>query len=112
MTTVNGVEIVEAYDGPVGVFNATPSPVSTPRSPAAGPARTVAITVSTLPAALPTGQTLTFSLVSGPAGSSVAADPANDHGAILTVGTEAGSAVVDVQDSTGTNRARATVTIT
>jgi hypothetical protein len=113
VTTVNGLELVQIYDGPVGVFNAIAAPVSTPRSaaPPAAP-RTVRVTVDTLPSALAAGQALTFSIVGAAAGSTVVADPANDHGAILTIGTTAGTVTVQAADATGTNLARVTITVT
>src|SRR6185503_12460220 len=132
VTTVNGLEVVEAYSGPVGVFNLTASPVSTPRSqapapvpapsPAPGPgpapappastARTVRITVDTLPATIPAGQNITFSLIGNTLGCSIAPDPANNHAAILTIGTTAGTVTVEAADPTRANLARVTVVIT
>ncbi len=113
VTTVNGVEVVQDYDGPKAVFNATATPVSTPRSaPAPAAPRTVQITVDTLPSALQAGQALRFAIVGPARGCAVAPDPANDHAAVLSVGREAGPVVVEVADATNTNRARVTVTIT
>jgi len=113
VTTVNGVPQVDAYTGPTAVFNVNASPVSTPKSAAAPAApRTVSITADSLPSTLPTGTSLTFSIVGAALGCTVAPDPANNHGATLTIGTSSGTVVVEVADSTGTNRARVRVTVT
>lgn len=113
VTTVNGIENAEDYTGPVAVFNANASPINTPKSaPAPAAPGTVAISVDTLPATLPSGQALLFSLVGNARGCTIAPDPTNDHAAVLTIGTTSGAVVVGVADSTATNRTRATVTIT
>lgn len=113
VTTVNGVEQVDAYEGSTGVFNATASPVNTPRSqPAPTAPRTVRITADTLPTALPAGTSLAFSIVGAALGATIAPDPADDHTGILTVGTTAGRITVQIADSTGTNHDRVTVTVT
>jgi hypothetical protein len=119
VTTVNGLEHVDTYAGPTAVRNLTASPVSTPRSAAAPPgggpapaARTVALSVDTLPSPVPAGQTLTWSFVGADLGCAVAADPMDTTRATLTVGTTGGTVTVQVADSTGTNRARVRVRIT
>ncbi|MBZ5561536.1 MAG: DUF4157 domain-containing protein [Acidobacteriia bacterium] len=113
VTTVNGVPQVDPYTGPVAVFNVNASPVSTPKSAAAPAARrTVSITADTLPSSLPAGTGLTFSIVGAALGCTVAPDPTNNHAATLTIGTSSGTVVVQVADSTNTNRARVSVTIT
>jgi hypothetical protein len=118
-TAVNGVEQVDAYVGATAVFNLTATPASTPRSagaPAGGAAapaaRTVSIKAATLPAALQVGQTITWSIAGGALGCTIAQDPADDHAAILTIGTTAGTVTVQAADSTGVNRARVAVVIT
>jgi hypothetical protein len=127
VTTLNGLEVVETYSGPLAVFNLTASPASTPRSPAPPPApaappgpgapaapaaRTVRITVDSLPTAIPAGQIISFSLIGNALGCVVAADPANDHAAVLTIGQNAGIVTVEAADSSGVNRARVRVVIT
>jgi hypothetical protein len=120
VTTVNGVEHVDPYVGAVAVFNLTASPVSAPRSvaPTAGtgataPApRTVRIQADTLPAALPAGQTLNWTIVGPARGCSVAADPADAHAAVLTIGRSAGTVTVQAADASGANRARVSVVVT
>jgi hypothetical protein len=119
VTAVNAVEQVDTYVGPTAVSNLTATPASTPHSagpPAGGgaapPARTIAIKVDTLPAALPAGQTITWSIVGNTNGCTIAQDPADDHAAILTIGTTAGTVTVGAADSTGVNRARVAVMIT
>lgn len=123
VTTVNGVELVDAYTGPIAVLNLNASPTSTPRSAApatpttptpgaaaAGP--TVRITVDTLPAAIPGGKSVTFTIVGATLGCSIAPDPANDHAADLTVGSRPGTVTVQAADDTGVNQARVNVLIT
>jgi Domain of unknown function (DUF4157) len=113
VTTVNRVEVVDPYAGPNAVFNLRAAPVSTPRSAAApAPPRTVRINADTLPAALPAGAALDFSIVGPALGCAVAADPADDHAATLTVGQAAGEVQVQAADATGVNRARVAVRIT
>jgi hypothetical protein len=124
VTTVNGLEVVEAYSGLPAVFNLTASPASMPRSPAPPPApageaapaapaaRTARITVDSLPATIPAGQRIVFSLIDDALGCAVAADPTNDHAAILTIGQNAGTVTVEAADSDGVNRARVSVVIT
>jgi hypothetical protein len=119
VTTVNGVEQVDSYVGLTAVFNATAKPASTPRSAgpptgggAASAARTVAIKVDTLPAALPSGQTITWALIGNARGCTVTQDPTDDHAAILTVGRAGGTVTVEARDSSGVNRARVPVVIT
>jgi hypothetical protein len=115
VTAVNGVERVDPYVGATAVFNLTATPASTPRSATgtpAPPARTVRIRADTLPAAMPAGQALTWT-ISGPShGCSVAPDPADAHAAILTIGSGTGTATVQAADSTGVNRARVPVVVT
>jgi Domain of unknown function (DUF4157) len=117
VTTVNGVEHVDPYVGETAVFNLTASPASTPRSagpPVGGGAapapRTVRITADTLPAALPAA--LTWSMHGPALGCAVAADPADDHAADLTIGVTAGTVRVQAADTTGVNFARVAVVIT
>jgi hypothetical protein len=119
VTAVNGVEQADGYVGPTALFNLTATPASTPRStspPAGGGAaagsRTVAVKADTLPAALPAGQAITWSIVGTTLGCTVAQDPSDDHAAILTIGTTAGTVTVQAADSTGMNRARVAVVIT
>lgn len=119
VTAVNAVEQVDAYVGSTAVSNLTATPASTPRSagpPAGGgaapPAQTIAIKVDTLPAALPPGQAITWSIVGATLGCIIAQDPADDHAAILTIGTTAGTVTVEATESTRVNRARVAVVIT
>jgi hypothetical protein len=121
VTTVNGIEHVDPYVGAAAVFNLTATPVSTPRSAAppatpsgAGPppARTVRVRADTLPATLPAGQPLTWAIIGPAHGCSVAADPADAHAAILTIGRSAGTVTVQAADASGANRARVAVVVT
>lgn len=119
VTAVNAVEQVDSYVGPTAVSNLNATPASTPHSagpPTGGgvapPARTIAINVDTLPSALPAGQTIAWSIVGTANGCTVAQDPNNDHAAILTIGTTAGTVTIQAADSTGVNRARVDVVIT
>jgi hypothetical protein len=123
VTAVNGVEHVDHYVGATAVFNVTATPPSTPRSAAspatpAGapatspPARTVRLRVDTLPATLPAGQALAWSITGPGHGCSVAADPADPHAATLTIGQGAGSVTLQAADTSGVNRARVAVVIT
>lgn len=119
VTTVNAVEQVDAYVGATAVSNLTATPVSTPRSAgpptgggAAPPARIITVTVDTLPTALPSGQTIAWSIIGTANGCTVAQDANNDHAAILTIGTTAGTVTIEAADSTGVNRARVEVVIT
>ena len=57
------------------------------------------------------GQILQGSFVGNALGCTVAPDPANDHAAVLSVGTTAGTVTVEASDATGTNRARVPVVI-
>jgi hypothetical protein len=119
VTTVNGVEQVDAYVGPVAVSNLTASPASSPRSaaPAAGAAaapaaRTVRVRADTLPATLPGAQALVWTIAGPALGCSVAADPTNAHAAVLTIGRSAGTVTVQAADASGVNRARVSVVVT
>jgi len=123
VTAVNGVEHVDPYAGPAAVFNLTATPASTPRSAAppsasagsaaaAPPARTVRLHADTLPAVLPAGQALNWTIVGPAHGCSVAADPADAHAAVLTIGRSAGTVTLQAGDPTGANRARVAVVIT
>jgi hypothetical protein len=123
VTTVNGVEQVDPYAGPTAVFNLTATAASTPRSAvlpsvsggagtAASPARTVRIQADTLPATLPAGQALNWTIIGAAHGCSVAADPADAHTAMLTIGQSAGTITVQAADASGVNRARVSVVVT
>lgn len=119
VTAVNGIDRPEPYVGPTAVSNLTATPARTPRSassPAGGgtapPPQTVAITVDTLPTVLPSGQTITWSIVGNALGCTIAQDPSDDHAAVLTIGTTAGTVTVETTDSTRVNRARVRVVIT
>jgi hypothetical protein len=68
--------------------------------------------VDTLPATIPGGQTITFSLIGNALGCSIAPDPTNNHAAILTIGPTAGTVTVEAADPTRANLARVTVVIT
>jgi hypothetical protein len=112
VTSVNGVEQVDAYAGPTGVFNLTATPASTPSSAGTPAARPVSVKADTLPAALPSSQTITWSLIGNAQGCTIAQDPTDDHAATLTVGKIAGTVTIQAADSTGVNRARVPVVIT
>jgi hypothetical protein len=121
VTTANGVEHVDSYVGAAAVLNLTATPASTPRSAAppatpssagAPPARTVRIRADTLPATLPAGQPLTWTIIGPEHGCSVASDPADAHAAILTIGRSAGTVTVQAADASGANRARVAVVVT
>jgi hypothetical protein len=112
VTSVNGVEIVQPYVGPVAVFNAAASPATTPPSPARPAARArVRISADTLPSALPARSRLVFSFVGASLGCTLARDRSNPHAAVLAVGRARGSVTVQVADVTGRNADRVTVTI-
>jgi len=119
-TAVNGVEQIDAYGGPTAVFNLNAKPASTPRSrPAAATPgatlpspRTVRLRADTLPANLPAGQALAWSIVGAAHGCSVSPDPADTHAAILAIGRTAGTVTVQAADPTGVNRARVAVVVT
>jgi Domain of unknown function (DUF4157) len=130
VTTVNGLEVVDNYSGPLAVLNLTASPVSIPHSPSPSPAppggapapapgapappaaRTVQITLDSLPATIPAGQSITFNIIGNALGCTIAANPANNHAAVLTIGQTAGTVTVEAADSTAVNRARVNVVIT
>lgn len=119
VTAVNGVEQVDAYVGATAVFNLTATPASSPRSagPSVGggvapPARIIAIKADTLPAALPAGQAIAWAIVGNALGCAIAQDPADDHAAILTIGTTGGTVTVQATDATGVNRGRVALVIT
>lgn len=113
VTTVNGVEHEDDYTGPTAVFGLTANPASVAKSaPAPATPSTVRVTARTLPTALPSGETLSFTIEGNDLGSAIAADPADDHAAILTVGTTAGTVTVQAADTTDTNRDRVQVTVT
>ncbi len=119
VTTVNGVENEEDYEGRPAVFGLTASPVNTPKSasaPAGGgtaPApRTVALTARTLPATLPAGASLTWSVIAPNLGCTVTPDAADPTQATLTVGTTAGTVTVQIAENTGTNTDRVQIRIT
>jgi hypothetical protein len=119
VTTVNGVENEEDYEGRPAVFGLTASPVSTPKSasaPAGGGAapapRTVALTARTLPGTLPAGASLTWSVIAPDLGCTVTPDAADPTQATLTVGTTAGTVTVQIAEDTGTNTDRVQIRIT
>jgi hypothetical protein len=119
VTTVNGLgDGGDAYTGNVGVTKLAATPATTPKSataPATSPApaaRTVALSVDSLPTALPAGQTLNWSIQGADLGCSVAANASNSKLATLTIGTTAGTVTVRVSDSSGTNFDEIVVTIT
>jgi|GEM_PF-3946702 len=132
VTTVNGLEVPETYSGPVGVFNVTASPVSTPHSvappaapvptpaapgggapaPVAPAPRTVTITADTLPTALPALAPLSFTIRGAALGCTIAPSTTDPHAGILTVGTTAGTVTVRVADNTGVNFSDVSIVIT
>jgi hypothetical protein len=121
-TTVNGVsDGGDAYVGAPALTNLTASPVNTPRSAAAPPSgsttpaptpRTVALSVDSLPAPLPPGQSLTWAIEGDARGCTIAVDAADQTKAALTIGTMAGNVSVRAAESTGVNFDQATVRIT
>ncbi len=119
VTTVNGVENEEDYVGRPAVFGLTAAPVNTPKSasaPAAGGAapapRTVALTARTLPATLPAGASLAWSVIAPDLGCTVTPDASDPTQATLTVGTTAGTVTVQIAENTGTNTDRVQIRIT
>lgn len=124
VTTVNGIEKVQDYEGKPAVTNLTASPANTPKSVAAPPAapgapapaapapRTVALSVEALPGTLPAGTSLTWTIHGAALGCTLTPDPADPTRATLTIGTTAGTVTVQVADNTGTNRDRVSVRIT
>jgi len=118
VTTLNGVENVETYEGPTGLFGLNASPASTPKSAAAPvggtapPARTVSLSVQSLPTSLRTGETLAWSFVGDALGCTVAPDTSDSKLAILTIGTAAGTITLEVVDKDSKNKARVQIRIT
>jgi hypothetical protein len=134
VTTVNGEEHVQDYEGKAAVTNLTASPVNTPKStapppappggaaapegaapgvaPAAPPPRTVSLSVETLPGTLPAGASLNWSFVGDALGCTLTEDPTDETRATMTVGTTAGTVTVQVAEDTGTNFDRVSVRIT
>jgi len=72
----------------------------------------VRLHADTLPAALPAGQALTWTIIGAAHGCSVAADPADVRAAVLTIGQSAGTVTVEAVDASGANRARVSVVVT
>lgn len=119
VTTLNGTEHVQDYEGKTAVFNLNASPASishsTPAPPGGGtapPAKTIALSVQALPAALASGETLAWTILGNTAGCTIAADPSDSKLATLTVGTTAARITVEVADQSGTNRERIQIRIT
>ena len=118
VTTLNGEEHVQNYEGKTAVFNLTATPASLSRSLGPQPdgstpaAKTVALSVSTLPGSLPSGETLTWAFIGNAAGCTLTADASDSTLATLSVGTSAATITIEVADQTATNRARVTIRIT
>lgn len=118
VTTLNGVEQAETYEGPTAVFGLNAAPASTPKSDAAPPggkapaARTVALAVQSLPTSLRSGETLGWSIVGEALGCTVTPDTTDSKKASLTVGTTAGSVTIEVKDMDNKNKARVRIRIT
>jgi hypothetical protein len=118
VTTLNGVEHVETYEGSTGVFGLTASPASTPKSAAATggaaapAARTVALSVQSLPTSLRSGEILAWSFVGNALGCTVTPDTSDSKLATLTVGTSPGTVTVEVTDMSTKNKARVRIRIT
>lgn len=119
-TTVNGMpDGGDAYVGAPAVTNLNAIPINTPRSVAARPGgggaparRTVSLSVDTLPAPLPTGKALRWSIRGAALGCTVAVDPADPTRAVLTIGTSAGTVTIRIADAGGTNFDEIAVRIT
>jgi Domain of unknown function (DUF4157) len=112
VTSVNNVDIVDPYAGPVAVFRAVAVPATAAPSPAAPAApNTVRIAADTLPATLPTGARLNFTFVGSPHGCTLARDPKDAHAATLTIGRTKGAVTVRIADATGRNVDQVTVPI-
>ncbi len=119
VTTVNGIENEEDYEGRPAVFGLTAAPVNTPKSASApvgggaAPApRTVTLTARTLPATLPAGASLAWSVIAPDLGCTVTPDTADPTQARLTVGSTAGTVTVQIAENTGTNTDRVQIRIT
>ena len=118
VTTLNGVEHVETYEGSTGVFGLTASPASTPKSAAATgggaapAARTVSLSVQSLPTSLRSGEVLAWSFVGNALGCTVTPDTSDSKLATLTVGTSPGTVTVEVTDKDAKNKARVQIRIT
>ena len=117
VTTLNGVENVETYEGSTAVFGLKASPASTPKSAAATggaapAARTIALSVQSLPTSLRSGEILAWSFVGNALGCTVTPDTSDSKLATLTVGTSAGTVTVEVTDMDTKNRARVQIRIT
>lgn len=118
VTTLNGVENVETYEGSTAVFGLRASPASTPKSVAATgggaapAARTIALSVQSLPTSLRSGETLVWSFVGGALGCTVTPDTSDSKLATLTVGPSAGTVTVEVTDMDTKNKARVQIRIT
>jgi hypothetical protein len=118
VTTLNGVEHTETYEGSTAVFGLNASPASTPKSaaaPATGAApaaRTVALSVQSLPVSLRAGETLAWTFVGDALGCTVTPDTTDSKLATLTVGTTAGTVTIEVADMDSKNKARVSIRIT
>lgn len=119
VTTVNGIEHVEDYDGPPALTNLSATPVSTPKSqgpPSGGGAapspRTVSLSVEMLPDSLPTGMTVTWRFIGNDLGCQLQPDASDPTSAELTIGTQAGTVTIEVATSAGGSADRVLVRIT
>jgi hypothetical protein len=117
VTTVNGEEHVDDYQGPPAFTNLTASPVNTPKSRGAPPgggaapaARTVALSVDQI-GNLPTGQSVRWRFIGRDLGCSITRDPSDPTRAELTIGTTAGTVTIEVSANTGGNADRVQVRI-
>ena len=117
VTTVNGEEHVDDYQGPPAFTNLTASPVNTPKSRPAPPgggvapaARTVALSVEQI-GDLPAGQSVRWRFIGNRRGCTLTPDPSDATQAELTIGTTAGTVTIEVSLNTGGNADRVQVRI-
>ena len=119
-TTVNGVEHDETYEGPPALSGLAATPDTTPKSAdppsdgsAAPPATTVALSVTMLPDALPTGMSVNWRITSRNAlGCTITPDTSDPSAAELTIGRTAGTIEIEAATSAGGNADRVSVRIT
>lgn len=119
-TTVNGVsDGGDVYTGNAAVYGLTATPASIPHSPSSPgggapspqPA-TVALSASTLPSPLGSGQNIIWSIRGNALGCTITPNAADPRLATLTVGTAAGTVTVRAAASGGANFDETSVQIT
>lgn len=119
VTTVNGVEHAQDYEGDPAVFNLTASPVNTPKSapdasddPDTPGPRTVELRAETLPGRLPADASLVWRIVGNALGCTVEEDDTDSTRATLTIGNNAGTVTIELAAASTSNSDRVEVVIT